>query len=393
MDNLTDYILWMGEVPFSALPFNEADALVLSMLSYFDLSPLFTDPSTSELQVRDCQKLLDENQIRVLIAGHDRGYRRILDSAVHSRRFGELRITEYEDILRNDPPLQFAAMTFRGEGFSCLTFRGTDTSLAGWKEDFMISFTVTEAQELARTYAQRVMTEERDYYIAGHSKGGNLSLVAACSLDEMQLSRLRHLYLLDGPGLCPEVMDTDSLQRIDEKTTRILPTFSVIGMLFAPPIRDTRIVHSSASGFLQHGLDSWGIDHGKLFLADGPNPSSQWINEILAAWIGGISQEDRVIFVNELFDALSADGSQSLDDIEAKGVSGFEAILLKLLGSSEITKKTIYDLPRRAIFGDYYDEIMEKGLSGWLLERYLDWALPQKYERSSKAEKKEEQAQ
>ena len=41
MDRLVDYIKWMGDVPFRGLPLNEADALVLCMLSYYDFSPLF----------------------------------------------------------------------------------------------------------------------------------------------------------------------------------------------------------------------------------------------------------------------------------------------------------------------------------------------------------------
>ena len=41
MDHLVDYIKWMGDVPFRGLPLNEADALVLCMLSYYDFAPLF----------------------------------------------------------------------------------------------------------------------------------------------------------------------------------------------------------------------------------------------------------------------------------------------------------------------------------------------------------------
>ena len=42
MDKLADYIQWMGDFPVEATGFRDADALVLSALSYFDLTPLFT---------------------------------------------------------------------------------------------------------------------------------------------------------------------------------------------------------------------------------------------------------------------------------------------------------------------------------------------------------------
>jgi hypothetical protein len=372
MDNLSDYIKWMGDLPFSAYPLNDADALVLSFLAYYDFTPLFAERDQA-VYLRDSLGMLDAGEVRVMLVGRDRGFREILEAAARSRRFGDLRMSDYVDLRRAEPPLQFAALTFHGEDFSFLAFRGTDGSLAGWKEDFMISFTITEAQELARSYAQRVLDEDGCYYIGGHSKGGNLALYAACELPARQWNRVRRLYLLDSPGLCAEVMETDCIGRIDSKTTRIVPTFSVVGKLFEPSISDSRIVYSTAMGFVQHSLDTWGIDHGKLALAQEASPRSRWINETLSRWIGGISQEDRAVFVQELFAALSANGAETLEDIETGGASGFESILASLFKASSVTKRTITDLPKRAILGDYYDEITQMSLSGWLMKRFQDW--------------------
>ena len=368
MDNLTDYIRWMGDIPFDRYPLNEADALVLCMLSYYDFSPLFSARAESR-PLRDSLRLIEDDRVRVMLVGRDRGFRALLEYAARSRRYGELMMRDYVDLRRQEPPLQFAALCFDAPEFRFVAYRGTDASLAGWEEDFMISFTITEAQELAARYAREHASDSRPMYIGGHSKGGNLALYAACGLPEEQWRQVEHVYLLDGPGLCPEVMGTDCIQRIDPKTTRILPTFSVVGKLFEPPIRDSRIVYSSASGIVQHSLDTWGIDHGKLALAPEASPRSRWINETISRWIEGISQENRAVFVRELFDALAANGAESLEDIEANGVSGFEAILGKLFSSSEVTRETIYDLPKRAILGEHYDAIEQIGFSSWLRQR------------------------
>ncbi len=384
MDHLVDYIKWMGDVPFRGLPLNEADALVLCMLSYYDFAPLFQGKRKS-LPLRESLRLVEEDKVRVLLVGRDRGFREILECAARSERYGTLLMRDYVDLYRQDPPLQFAAVTFCAPDFRFIAFRGTDDSLAGWEEDFRISFTVTEAQRLAADYAAKALKIRKPCYIGGHSKGGNLSLYAACMLPEAAWERVEHLYLLDGPGICTEVMDDSAIRRIDGKTTRIVPAFSVVGKLFEPQITDSRIVQSSASGFVQHSLDTWGIDHGKLLPAEGPNPRSVWINEVLDRWIGGISQEDRGIFVGELFDALAADGAATLDEIEDGGVSGFEAILVKLFTSSKVTRKALGDLPKRALFGDRYDAISEKGLSAWLLEGLQNWQ-NQVLERRAKAQ-------
>ena len=140
----------------------------------------------------------------------------------------------------------------------------------------------------------------------------------------------------------------DGMQRLDGKTTRIIPEFSVIGQLFKPRITDTRIVRSTASGIQQHGLATWGIDHGKLAYANENDSLSKWINETLALWIGDITQEERPVFVDELFDALSAGGATNFNEFGKDGTEGLEAVLKQFRNSSEMTRKTISDLPKQA---------------------------------------------
>lgn len=349
MDDLSDYIQWMGDHPFSATGFHEADALILCIISYFDLAPVFEKRSGAH-RVKDCADMLSEGHARLLITGKDVGYRRILELAAASQRFGQLRMTNYVDRSRSQPPLQFSALCFHDEGdLSFLAYRGTDNSLAGWKEDFMISFCRTEAQEMALQYARAHLKPGRRWLLGGHSKGGNLALYAACLLEDELWQRVEHVYLLDGPGLCPEVMDLSCMERIDPRTTRIIPGFSVVGKLFEPQIADTRIVRSSAKGLMQHSLVTWGIDHGGLALLDRGEPAGQLINAAVNDWIADISQEDRVTFTDELFDALAAGGARNLDQLEAEGPGGLEAVLRSLEKSSAVTKKTLGDLPRRMV--------------------------------------------
>ena len=348
MDSLSDYVQWMSDIPISVTGFRDADALVLCALSYIDFSPLFSLGDSSHT-LRDCRDMIESNQVRVMIVGKGDGYPELLAQAAESRRFGEMRIHDYCDLLRPDPPLQFSALCFSDvSGLSFLAFRGTDNSLAGWKEDFMIGFTRTEAQKLAEQYAQEHISADRRWIIGGHSKGGNLALYAACLLPADQWAAVDRLYLLDGPGFCPEVLDQTLIPHIESKTSCVLPGFSIIGKLFKPEISDTKIVRSSSSGFSQHDIISWGIDHGKLALLAEHDPFSLVLNQALGEWISGMSQEERGVLVNELFEALAAGGAKTLDDLKGGNYEALEAVLRGLGDFSPTARRTLYNLPRYA---------------------------------------------
>ncbi len=353
MDKLTDYIGWMGALDFACCPFREADALILCVLSYFDLRPVF-DAFGPTPRVRDCLPMIEAGEAKLRITGGDLGNSEVFEAAVRSERFGNLTMSDCEDILKPDAALQFAAVTFHdGDRFSLIAFRGTDATLAGWKEDCMISFTRTEAQEMAAAYAERrilaAADDGRDWYVAGHSKGGNQALFASCMLSDAAWERVTRVYVLDGPGFCPEVIDLSVMDRIDGKTTRIVPEFEVIGKLFEPKITDTRIVKSSQEGVVQHSLPSWLVDHGALAETDAFDPISVWIGDTMGVWIEDIPQDDRPMFVDELFDALGANGMTSLDDL---GIEDISAALIELGKSSDVTKRAMDALPRAIVYGN-----------------------------------------
>ena len=347
MDTLMDYIQWMGDFPIHATGFRELDAVVLCIIGYYDLAPVFAREQES-YTVRDCARMLEEGQARILITGKDMGYDRILALAAASRRFGELVMTDYVDLVQAEPPLQFSALCFHDAGRgSYLVYRGTDNTLVGWEEDFMISFQRTEAQGLALSYAQGHLRRDRDWIMMGHSKGGNLALYSACLLDDEALSCLEHIYLLDGPGLCPEVVDPARLERFDSKATRLMPYFSIIGKVFEPKLSHTKIVRSSASGLMQHSLATWCVDHGQLATEEEFSPRSLWLNGVFDAWLADMSTEDRATLTHELFDALAAGGAQTLNDLENLGPEGLEPILRALASASDTAKRSLAALPYR----------------------------------------------
>jgi len=348
MDGLYDYIQWLGDYPFSAVPFQEVDAVIMCLLTYCDYTPLFEQSDTATL--RDCQRMIDADAVRIQWIGEVEPFMQILKSAVASRRFGELQMSGYVDIMIPEESIQFSAITFKSDAdWAFIAYRGTDSSLAGWKEDFMISFKRTQAQELARQYAENRIDPARAWYIGGHSKGGNLALYAACMLPEGMRAAVRRMYVLDGPGFCSEVVDPTAVDRVQAIATCIVPGFSIIGKLFDPHIHDTHVVQSSASALDQHDLATWGVDHGKLAELEANDPRSTFINKILDKWIGNLPLSDREAFVTDLFDALGAGGAKTVEELMAQGYKGYEAMSNRFRDSSDTSKRVLKDLSHQAL--------------------------------------------
>ena len=344
-ENLVDYIRWLGGFDFETCPFRDADALVLCMISYFDMKMLF-DGSRSEIRVKELLPFLESSESKPQITGGDGGSSDIVKEACRSRRFGELIIRSHEDILQTDPPLQFAAMTFHDDkNLNFLAYRGTDSSLAGWKEDFMIAFTETDAQHMAESYAHRTLWKADKWILGGHSKGGNQVLYAAAHLTDEELEQVERIYMLDGPGFCSDIVGPEQIERIEDKVIRVIPEFDMIGQLFEPEIGVTRVVKSLNDGLGEHALASWTVDHGDLSSGT-PSKRANWLMRVVNEWIGGLSQSDRKILVEELFDALGADGVKNLEEIT---VERFGGVLIGLSRSSEVTKKNFAELPKKLI--------------------------------------------
>ena len=352
-ENLVDYVLWTGDMDFVQYPFRDADALVLCMLSYFDMKMLFED-GREEVLLKKLLPHIEYGSSLPQLTGPDGGSSDIAKAACRSKRFGELSVRNHADLLQTDPPLQFAAMTFHdGHGMDFLAFRGTDSSLAGWKEDCMIAFTETDAQRMAAAYAKSVLPTAEKWIVGGHSKGANQAIYAAARLDDEELARIRRIYMLDGPGFCPEIIDEGRMTRIEPLVTAVIPEFDMIGQLFEPAVTDVRVIKSAnPEGLGQHALASWLVDHGNLSSGRLSERADRMM-KVVGDWIADMSMDERKIFVGELFDALGAGGTRNLSEITPER---FGAVLIELNRSSKVTKKIFADLPKKLI-GDLFRDV------------------------------------
>lgn len=348
MDRIVDYVRWYADLPFDVLPFNEVDNLVLCALSYWK----FPDMGWGKRKytLRECFDRLAGGKVQMMTTDNDDTMADFVRYAAQSKRFGELNVSDYVDEFFPEVPIQFSAITFHLDRYTkYIAFRGTDSSIAGWKEDFMISFTKTRAQELSLQYLQDHMRPGRAYYVGGHSKGANLVLYAAASLPKNKRSQLKRLFVNDGPGFCKEVLDPALIDEIDPLCTAIRPEYCVIGKIFEPRISDCRIVKSTQKTAMQHSIFSWGIEAGSLALAEKYAPQSLAIQAYFESWMENVSTEERRSFTDSIFDPLMADGSVTLADVMEKWPASIENVIVSMLKADPAARDTLRKLPETAI--------------------------------------------
>ena len=350
MSSLTDYIRWYADFSFYEKTFCEADNLVLSVLAYYQYDMKKSSGKPAALK-RCCANS----------AAKDGFLRAVTDS----RRFGNLMVSEYEEVFSRDVGVQFAAVQFHlYDDVYYIAFRGTDVTLVGWREDFMMSYKKTQAQLTAVEYLERVITDDRRYIIGGHSKGGNLALYGACHLSDSKLDRVIHIYNNDGPGLCPEVSDVSRIDRIRTRTTVILPQYCIFGKIFDHDIPDTRIVTSSNKGIDQHDIVSWGVVYGKLDTVREIDPACRWIDDFTDRWLEDVSPEDREKLVQNIFDTIEAGGAQTYTDAMKMDLDNAEDLLKSVVESDSL--KTVAKLPEKALFGDFFERLRKGRLAAFI---------------------------
>ncbi len=346
MSTLTDYIEWYADLSFYEKPFNEVDNLVLSTLIYYDFN---WKPGEKPKSLRRCVTNSTANDS-------------FLRSACRSVRFGSLVVSDYQEIFDPASHTQFAAVRFHlYDNYDYIAFRGTDNSLVGWREDFMMSYRKTASQTRAVEYLERVIASDCDYYVGGHSKGGNLALYGCCHLSDEQLARVKHIYNNDGPGLCPEVSDVTLVDRVKARTTLILPQYCIFGKLFAQEIPDTRIVTSSGKGINQHDLVSWGVSRGKLETVKDFDGDSLWMNEVADRLIRSVNTDDRERLVESIFSTFEQRGAKTRDEMFSGGIDDVEDLVKNMVESDSL--KTAAEIPKMALFGDFLERLRTGKLS------------------------------
>lgn len=338
MADIFDYLKWRGDVPFSADPFNEADGLVLAMLAYTDFDGILND-SFRTLSVRSADRRYFETHSRIEAYRSDSHQLRsplLMEGMLSGERFGDVKFTKYLDAISADKGMQISAFTcLLNDGSAYVSFRGTDNTVIGWKEDFNMSYLPdTEGQQAAVRYLDGVAARVKGpLRVGGHSKGGNFAVYAAAFCSKEVQDRILKVYTYDGPGFRDEVMSREPFGRILPKVVSIVPDTSVVGMLLTSSAKHM-VVKSSEKGLAQHDALTWQLERNRFVVTE-LTPTGELIRDAQKDWLSKIDDESREAFVNTLFTLFESTGMDTFNEMKENRLKTAERVFY-----------TLKDLPR-----------------------------------------------
>ncbi len=333
MGNIMDYISWRGDLSFEQSQFNEVDNLILACFSYVNLDGISAVTKQKGIGLKKLTKeFMKLHTMKELEA--DKSFIRLapfmMMEMAKSVRFGKCVVRNYVNDIVTEAEQQFAAMEIVLEdGTSYVSFRGTDDTIIGWKEDFNLSTGVVPAQKRAIEYLQKI-SEHTDgmLRVGGHSKGGNLAIYGSVMCKSAH-EKILEIYSNDGPGFSREFQELPETKEMMPKIIRIIPEYSIIGTLLEHE-KEPVIVASSSKGLLQHDGFSWEVQGPALVRRDRLNKTALRFIEILHKWIDGMDTEQKRLLIEDLFATLQASGYENLSEVQSGGLKSLAAMVKRV---------------------------------------------------------------
>lgn len=259
-----------------------------------------------------------------------------------SPRFRTMCAHDYLSLFDAEQETQFTAMTFTAKKqFVYVGFRGTDTSLAGWKENFNMAFAdAVPAQHQAERYLEAIAAKTTGpLYVGGHSKGGNLAEYAALKASPETQARIEHVFIHDGPGFKEGTFSDKDYEPLQGRIHKTIPTESFVGILLESQA-PVHVVKSRAKGLDQHSVFSWEVDDAlDDFAYAGEMPeSTKLMAESLRAWLARFDDREREAVVESVFRAIEASGADDAGDLLSGGSKSI-AILVDALKKAEVSDR------------------------------------------------------
>ena len=350
MANILDYLNWRGDLTLAQSPFNKVDNLILAELSFVNFTGIVPGPGEGEgVPLHAAAEAFFRSH-----EGGDMGMGvlvpdeipTLLRKMAECPRFREMKVNCFCDHLDVRKAEQFAAVTVElGDGSIYLSFRGTDDTIAGWKEDFLLGCQPeVPAQKKAVAYVKAVAAQypRRKLMLGGHSKGGNLAVYGGVFVPLAIQRRISAVWSNDGPGFYGAVLETPQHARLEGRVHSIVPKSSVVGMLLEHEESYT-VVDSDQVGLWQHDGFSWQVlGTGFVTLREVSRQGRR--NDLaLKEWVRRLPVDQREKFVDGLFEVLTASGATTLTDLKEDGFRAAGAMVRAMKDMEKDTRDALFN--------------------------------------------------
>lgn len=355
MPGVYEYISAYGDRTFRERPFSDADNLVLCQLIYLPIEQVvspdlaaapvpFADMANAYFQKQGCRhrrlglvltKQASINMMRM----------------AQTRRFSSLRVVGAQNAFNRRPALQYGVATFLlPDGTAVIVFRGTDDTLTGWQEDLdLFLHRGMQSFPLAKQYVQDVAAQfPGDIIICGHSKGGNVALHAALSVDKSVRDRIKRVYNNEGPGYCDDsIFHTGAYDELLARYRHLVPHAAFLGMFLAHDNDYTVVENKHQIGLMQHDVAFWKIQNGELVTRDELNALGRLHDVLLKNLVFRLTQDDCPV-LEDVADRL-IDGAQV--DCLLEAVKKLPVVAVHVLQAWLQTPKDTRALFRKTLHG------------------------------------------
>ena len=342
MANVCDYVKWRGDITLEQSKFNEIDNLILSRFSYFPFDKIIKENEV--VTIKELSKRFQKQDVTKLpILWKDDVD--LFPLMGESERFGKLLATKYINKIDQEQEKQFAAITVLiPDDTIFVSYRGTDNTIVGWKEDLNMSFKSHIASQIsAKKYLEMIAEEYSDkkIRIGGHSKGGNIAVYAATFASSIIKDRIINVYNNDGPGFCDDVIGTPEYQDMINKVHTYIPQSSVIGRLMNHREKYT-VVESVQKGIMQHDLYSWQVLGTKFITLEEVTNGSEFVDKTIKEWLENVEPEKREQVIDVVFDILNATDAQTMKEIKNNWFTSAKTMMASYKNIDNETKDMIW---------------------------------------------------
>lgn len=315
MATIFDYIKKKGHLSFTEFSFNNVDALILSIVSYLPFEDIITINPYKKKTIEASFEQLNKKKLSII---NTLEYK-LFDELAKCIRFKYLLLSCYINEIDYANEKQFAAILIDTTDKShFISYRGTDNTIIGWKEDFKMSFlNAVPAQIRAISYLEKIAASfSGDLRLGGHSKGGNLAVYAASFCHPATQNRIIKIYNNDGPGFSVDTISKQGYQRVKHKINTFIPQSSIVGMLFEHE-EEYIVVHSTQIGLFQHYPFSWEIQEDDFMYLDKVNQNSQFIDRTIKYWANQLEPWQKEKVVDSLFDIFKNTEIKTITDLRS----------------------------------------------------------------------------
>lgn len=344
MGTVLDYIKEYGKYSFREMPMTEVDSLALCQLSYLKFDGMVPGVRENLPSVTlESLKVYPDYEKLFADVRYEEVNRALIEGMLAGKRYSNLKLNCYVNMVEKESEMQFSAITYiLNDGTVYIAFRGTDETIVGWKEDFNMAFCApVPGQEYSVGYLNTVAERiHSPFYVGGHSKGGNLAVYSAMNCRPDVQERIIQVFSMDGPGFRPEVLKAGNYDVIADRVTKILPHSSLVGMLFESDMH-FQVVESKTFGLMQHDPYTWLVEGDHLKHVDDIYESRKQMDNTLNTWILSLDEKQLRVFVDTLFQVISASQVDNLIDFTAEWRQSMNRIIAALKGLDPDTAKAL----------------------------------------------------